>query len=73
MGSPLSEWYRDKDEVQHQVTLTNAFYLSKTEVTQRQYQALIGNNPAHFQTEKLGYRSENNPVERVSWFDAVSF
>lgn len=55
------------------VTLTNDFYLSKTEVTQKQYYLVMGNNPSHFQSEKLGYRSENNPVEEVSWFNAIKF
>ena len=65
-------WERGKDGGET-VTLTNDFYLSKTEVTQKQYYLVMGNNPAHFQTEKLGYRSENNPVEQVSWFDAIKF
>ena len=55
------------------VTLTGAFYLSKTEVTQKQYYAVMGTNPSHFQSDKLGYRSENNPVDTVSWFDAIKF
>ena len=62
-----------KDEVAHKVTLTGAFYLSKTEVTQKQYYAVMGSRPSTFESEELGYRSENNPVERVSWFDAIKF
>ena len=45
----------------HQVTLTNAFYLGKTEVTQAQWLAKMGSNPSYF----VG--NPNNPVERVSW------
>ena len=48
----------------HQVTLTNAFYMGKTEVTQAQWLAKMGNNPSYFS----GYSdSPSRPVERVSW------
>ena len=45
----------------HQVTLTNAFYMGKTEVTQAQWTAKMGNNPSYFSGQP------NNPVEQVSW------
>ena len=45
----------------HQVTLTNAFYIGKTEVTQAQWQATMGSNPSYFGGQP------NNPVEQVSW------
>ena len=45
----------------HQVTLTNAFYMGKTEVTQAQWQATMGSNPSYFGGKP------NNPVENVSW------
>ena len=45
----------------HQVTLTNAFYMGKTEVTQAQWQAKMGSNPSSFSGQP------NNPVEQVSW------
>ena len=51
----------------HTVTLTKAFYLGKTEVTQAQWQAKIGNNPSYFSG------NANNPVEQVSWDDIVGF
>jgi formylglycine-generating enzyme required for sulfatase activity len=48
----------------HQVTLTNAFYLGKTEVTQAQWTAKMGSNPSSFS----GFSdSPRRPVERVSW------
>ena len=48
----------------HLVTLTNAFYMGKTEVTQAQWQAKMGSNPSFF----TGYAdSPSRPVERVSW------
>jgi len=44
----------------HQVTLTNAFYLGRYEVTQAQWQARMGSNPSYFQ-------GAQRPVETVSW------
>ena len=66
MGSPTTEADRGKDETQHKVTLTNGFYLGKYEVTQSQYEAVMNHNPSKF-------KSENRPVENVSWDDAVLF
>jgi formylglycine-generating enzyme len=45
MGSPLSETDRDSDENQHQVTLTKGFFLGKFELTQKQYERVVGSNP----------------------------
>jgi formylglycine-generating enzyme required for sulfatase activity len=54
------------DETPHQVTLTQAFELGVYEVTQEQYEAVMGTNPSHF-------KGPQNPVENVSWNDAVEF
>ena len=48
----------------HQVTLTNAFYMGKTEVTQAQWTAKMGSNPSYFQGQS---DSPSRPVEDVSW------
>ena len=48
----------------HQVTLTNAFYIGKTEVTQAQWTAKMGSNPSAFQGQS---DSPSRPVENVSW------
>ena len=48
----------------HQVTLTNAFYLGRYEVTQAQWQATMGSNPSYFRGQA---DSASRPVERVSW------
>jgi eukaryotic-like serine/threonine-protein kinase len=67
MGSPESEKDRQSNESpQHQVSVTE-FYIGQTLVTQAQYLAIMGNNPAHFKgNDKL-------PVEGVSWLDAIDF
>ena len=65
MGSPASERQRQADETQHQVTLS-AFYVDPHEVTQQDYQAVMGSNPSHF-------RGDNLPVEQVTWYDAVRY
>ncbi len=66
MGSPAEEKLRDNDESpQHQVTV-QPFYMGRYEVTQAQYQAIMGNNPSNFKGQK-------RPVETVSWNDAVEF
>ncbi len=66
MGSPESEDERERWEgPQHQVTVP-AFFMGKFEVTQQQYQAVMGNNPSRF-------KGDNRPVEKVSWDDAVAF
>ena len=54
------------DEVPHRVTLTKDFYLGKTEVTQAQWKAVMGNDPSYFKGDAL-------PVESVSWYDAMAF
>ena len=65
MGSPSSENWRSDDELQHEVTL-NDFYISRYEVTQQEYKKLIGDNPSTF-------RGDNNPIENVTWLEAVNF
>ena len=54
----------------HRVTLTNAFYLGRYEVTQAQWQARMGNNPSYFQSASSqvpAAQVPNRPVEQVSW------
>ncbi|MDJ0617455.1 MAG: bifunctional serine/threonine-protein kinase/formylglycine-generating enzyme family protein [Calothrix sp. MO_192.B10] len=66
MGSPAGEKGRDDNESpQHKVTV-QPFYMGRYEVTQAQYQAIMGNNPSRFQGEK-------RPVEQVSWNNVVVF
>jgi formylglycine-generating enzyme required for sulfatase activity len=66
MGSPESEKGRLRRETQHQVTLTKGFHLGKYEVTQAQWERVMGSSPS-------SYIGANRPVEMVSWFNAVEF
>ncbi|MBI5545050.1 MAG: formylglycine-generating enzyme family protein, partial [Deltaproteobacteria bacterium] len=68
MGSPSSELGRSGMEEQHQVTLTRGFYLQEKEVTQGQWQALMGNNPSTFSS-----CGTDCPVERVNWWEALAY
>ena len=66
MGSPEGELGRFIDEAQHQVTLTRGYWMGKYEVTQAQYEAIMGKNPSYFKGADL-------PVEQVTWYDAMTF
>jgi formylglycine-generating enzyme required for sulfatase activity len=66
MGSPAGEAGRSGDEQLHEVEITKPFYLGKYEVTQEQYEALMGTNPSKFKGKRL-------PVETVSWEEATAF
>ncbi|MCL2211925.1 MAG: formylglycine-generating enzyme family protein [Treponema sp.] len=65
MGSPANEAGRVSTEVQRQVTIS-AFWMGKYEVTQKEYQEIMGVNRSTF-------KGDNLPVENVTWFDAVEY
>jgi formylglycine-generating enzyme required for sulfatase activity len=67
MGSLSYEMGRYDDETSHQVTLTHGFYMQTTELTQGQWEAVMGINPSYF------LYGDDYPVERVSWEDAQGF
>jgi formylglycine-generating enzyme required for sulfatase activity len=54
----------------HLVKITSPFALSETEVTQAQYQAVMGENPSRFKDKP---DSAERPVEQVSWFDVLRY
>ena len=64
MGSD-SSGYEDEAPA-HRVVLSNGFWLGRTEVTQGQWYAVMGNNPSYFKGDSL-------PVENVSWNDIQQF
>ena len=64
----LAEPGRVSDEIPHQVTLSQSFYMQTTEVTQAQWEAVMGSNPSS------NASCENDcPVENVSWDDIQTF
>lgn len=66
MGSDPAERGHYEDELLHEVTLTKPFWMGKFEVTQAQYQAVMGTNPS-------GWPGPNRPVEMITWSDAQAF
>lgn len=75
MGAPADEPGRDSDEVQHTVTLTKAFRMQITEITNKQWNevivdSLLGVNPS---TSPSNEGDDAYPVDTVSWYDAVVF
>ncbi len=73
MGSPDSEeGHKDFEgnknhEVQHEVRITNAFYIGIHEITQMQYEQIMGNNPSR------SSKGQKLPVDAVSWNEATEF
>ena len=72
MGSSNFSAQYPQEAPVHLVTLTNAFWIGKYEVTQAQYQAIMGTNPSYFQGASVP-KAPQRPVERVTWNDAVAF
>ena len=62
MGSPRDEVGRSSDEPLHQVTLTQPFYMGIFELTQAQYNLVMGSNPSNL-------KGDSRPVEKVSYDD----
>jgi formylglycine-generating enzyme required for sulfatase activity len=79
MGSPDNEADRSADEQQHEVEISQPFYLGIYPVTQEQYQKVMGGNPSYFSAggggkgNVQGMDTRAFPVEQVSWDDAVEF
>ena len=66
MGSPDSEEERDSDETQHEVVLSQGFFMAETECTQGQWELVMGSNPSNF-------KGTDRPVEQVSWYEVVEY
>jgi formylglycine-generating enzyme required for sulfatase activity len=68
MGSPPGELGREPREVPHGVAISRPFYMGIHEVTQRQWQQVMGSKPSWFHA-----CGPDCPVERVSWRDVQAF
>jgi len=66
MGSSADEAERFDDEIQHEVTLSQGFWLADSTVTQALWEAVMGNNPS-------GFKGQSRPVEQISWQDTQQF
>ena len=72
MGSPVTPLnvppYYNQANAQpvHPATITRPFWMGKYEVTQTEYQAVMGSNPSYF-------TGANHPVETVAWFQAIAY
>ena len=79
MGSPTSELGRNDQESQKFTKITKAFYLSVCEVTQEQYERVMGSNPSQFsalgdgQDEVSEIDTSRFPVENISSYEALEF
>jgi len=63
---PAGKFMMGEEKDQHEVTISKPFYMGATEVTQAQYEAVMGTNPSRL-------KGATNPVETVSWNDATEF
>ena len=68
MGSPEDEAGRYSNEVQHEVRISRGFWMGRYEVTQGEWEAVMGENPSYF-----GVCGARCPVEMVSWDDVQEF
>ena len=71
MGSSQTEKDRRDDEFQHKVSISKAFYMQTTEVTQEQWRDVMGTEP--WIGERDVKKGPNYPASYVSWDDAVAF
>lgn len=68
MGSPSDEPGRYEEERRYCVILSKPFWMSKYEITQEEWLAVMGKNPSYFQNAP-----SNTPVDSVSWEQARQF
>ncbi len=61
-----AEEEEEEEATPYQVSLTKPFYMGKFQITQAQWNAIMGNNSSHF-------KGDNRPVEKVSWDDCQKF
>ena len=72
----MGNWAGEENErPEHEVTITDGYYIGETVVTQALWMAVMGNNPSRFGTNEGNYSTEweNLPVDSVSWNDCQEF
>lgn len=61
------EGFGEEDELPvRDVTITKDYYIGEFEITQKEWEAVMGNNPS-------GFKGENLPVENVKWGECMEF
>lgn len=65
MGSPKEERLREADETSHEVRV-NSFYADPYEVTQKDYQTIMGKNPS-------SHKGDKKPVSNMTWYEAIRY
>jgi formylglycine-generating enzyme required for sulfatase activity len=78
MGAPEEEEGRywnevTYDELLHYVLLTKGFYMDKHEVTQEDFEELMGYNPSYYGYNVLDICGSDCPVETVNWYEAAEY
>jgi formylglycine-generating enzyme required for sulfatase activity len=78
-ATKVNEYENCMDAVQiderpfHKVAIGRDFHIGKFEVTQSEWEKVMGANPSGFPKERLGKDASRNPVENVSWNDIRKF
>jgi formylglycine-generating enzyme required for sulfatase activity len=79
MGSPLSEYQRHENESPFPIMISKQLLMGVYEVTQREYQTVMGSNPSYYSERGAGATAVQRlkparfPVEQVSWHEAAEF
>ena len=75
MGSPADEVGRANDEVQHEVTISKAYWMGKYEVTRREWEGVMGSSLRQWRTQKpsIGCSTVDCPLGSVTWEEVQEF
>ena len=68
-----AEMVREQSAYGFPVTIARPFYIGRYEVTQGQWERVMGSNPSFFQGDRVEGDARNHPVESVTWEDAQRF
>lgn len=65
--------YGERFVPQHQVRISTGFWMQETEVTQLQYEKVMGKRPAFWHISLQSDNISQHPVEQITWFDATEY